>query len=101
MLTTKIQPTKKGWKEIITKTIDVITIIDKPFIPRTKWLEFNQNNPEIGKLRSECKKCSKKWEDVTGDDVYLIVTTDGNKVICQDCFNEVKSLNLSNEKNKH
>jgi len=86
----KIQYTKKGWKEITTKNIIVTNIIDIPFMPVEKWLDFNVRNPAIAENRKDCKRCKRKWEETGSENVFIVTTNDGNKTICEECYKEIK-----------
>jgi len=91
----KIQNTESGWKEISTKHIKVTQFSPKPFMNVDKWIETNiKVFKRMPHKRERCHKCRTKWKDISQDStVNLVFTNNGNKIICQHCYNELVSNN--------
>ena len=89
----KTEITETGWKEITTKNINITQFWDAdPFRETVKeWIESNKRIGLYKKHRKVCGCCHTGWEKITGR-IYFIATDKGNKIICGDCFNKLKSV---------
>ena len=91
-MTSKIELTSKGWNEVTTKNITILKKGAQPLSNVTKWLENLKNKPQLGDTyKTNCSLCKRKWGEVpdTGN-VNIVFTTDGNKILCDDCLSKFK-----------
>lgn len=74
-----------GWTEIKTTETKITSLGNNPFTTIEDWILFNKKFPKIGRKRKTCNCCKKKWEKLSGN-VNLVFTNQGNKVICDNCY---------------
>jgi hypothetical protein len=89
----KIKPTPTGWAEITTKRIKVTGFSEKPFMKVKDWLSSSLRLFKgIPRKRKSCNKCRTRWAHLPADsNINLVFTNKGNKIICDDCFKELKN----------
>ncbi len=84
----KTELTETGWKETITKKIDILNFGSRPYMSVYSWVEVNKR---LGiNRRKTCNYCERNWLDLKGD-VHILITTDGNKMVCDDCNSILQS----------
>lgn len=67
--------------KVTKKTYKVIDAIKKPFMNFKKFREIRENHNM--KVEKTCFNCHKKFMD--DDDIYLVITSGGNKLLCGKC----------------
>ena len=75
--------------EIIKTTKKVYKVLDITREPFMKFETFREAREHIGfSVQRTCFNCHKKFIDA--DNIYLAITTGGNKLLCEECANEIK-----------
>lgn len=67
--------------KVIKKTYKVLDATKEPFMNFKKFREIRENHNM--KVEKTCFNCRKKFMD--DDDIYLVITSGGNKFLCGRC----------------
>ena len=92
--------TPNGWIETTTKGI-IVTLKDKtPFQTAGGWVDFCKRHPNMDKEgRNHCQRCDTKWSHVDPDDkTYFLQTSKGNKIVCEDCFDQIQAPEIASKR---
>ena len=79
------------WKEITTKRIRVLDVYHK-FSENSSVENWIKVNKKIGLYRGKrtyCACCHKLWKNISGD-IICIKTDNGNKTICEECWDALQ-----------
>lgn len=86
----KTQKTGWGWTETTTKHFRIKFLEVKPFMKVGKWIESNKRL-HLYEKRKKCNCCKKPWGQIDPlENMYLVFTDKGNKMICSNCYAELK-----------
>jgi hypothetical protein len=83
--------TPNGWIEIVTKGI-IVTLKDcTPINTAGGWVDFCKRHPNMNKGgRNHCERCDTVWREVDPEDkTYLVQTSKGNRILCEECFDQI------------
>lgn len=84
---------ENGWDEVRTKKVRFDGFIDRKFMQVKQWTNTKiQMKADNG--RRSCCFCRKRWENCDPEDwTGIVQTTDGNKVLCQECLDNFELEN--------
>lgn len=88
---------ENGWDEVVTTRVRFDGFSSKYFLQCKTWWD----TPRRKRGAVRCQYCGKKWDDCEEDYwTSLVQTTDGNKVLCVDCFDDfgLENTGMSEEK---
>lgn len=64
-------------------------ILDIPVQPFMSYSKFSDTRTKLGlKVEGTCFRCERPFDKET-DDLYLIFTNKGNRLICKECHDEL------------